>query len=233
MLLSAAAPSPAPAQATVRRARLVADLAGGGGDAQVRVEYRLVPGGGPAAPARVEVLAFGPASVEGFLVDGAAGTPGEGAAAPAVPVPLATEAGSMRAGTLALPPADPRSGEVAVALVYRVAGAVERSGAGVRVRLPVLVLDLPPEPGGGPRFEASVRLPAGWSVSGGFPTGLAEGPDGAWEVRLPVVPSLVSLRGRSDGAWRPGLPEALDVLALAVLLAFGLVGWRHLRRVAA
>lgn len=218
-LLVVAAPLPAAAQApVVRSARLMAEVSAGGTDAEVRIEYTVAGGRQDAAPVRVELLGFGPAAVDSVRVEG------QGRA-----IRLAPEAGSMRAGTFSLPPARTDAEEVGVSLAYRVAGAVERSGPHVRVRVPVLVLDLPPAPGGGPVFHGSVRLPDTWSVSGAFPTGLAAGGEGSWEMDLSVVPALVSLRGRSDGAWRPGLPQALDALALVLLLGFGLVGWRHLR----
>lgn len=221
-LLVVAAPLPAAAQApAVRFARLTADVSAVGTDAEVRIEYTVAPGGQDADALRVELLGFGPAAVDSVRVEA------DGRA-----IRLAPETGSMRADTFALPPARPDEEEVGVSLTYRVAGAVERSGHDVRVRVPVLVLDLPPAPGGGPVFHGSVRLPDTWSVSGAFPTGLAETEKGRWEVDLSVVPALVSLRGRSDGAWRPGLPQALDALALVLLLGFGLVGWRHLREMA-
>lgn len=205
----------------MRSARLTTEISAGGTDAEVRIEYTVARGRQDADPVRVELLGFGPAAVDsvGVEADGRA-------------IRLAPEAGSMRAGTFTLPPARTDAEEVRVSLAYRVAGAVERSGPDVRVRVPVLVLDLPPAPGGGPVFHGSVRLPDTWSVSGAFPTGLASDGEGSWEVDLPVVPALVSLRGRSDGAWRPGLPQALDALALVLLLGFGLVGWRHLRELA-
>ncbi|MBW3535494.1 MAG: hypothetical protein KY453_09810 [Gemmatimonadetes bacterium] len=236
-------------QASVRSARLFAVVAEGGTDVEVRVDYRVALEGPAPAGLRLEILGFGPASVERFGVEtpGAAGvrpppsapggspraaTADAGVPAPGT-LPLTTETGSMRTAVIPLAALAPASGEASFSLVYRVAGAVERSGPRVRVRLPILVVDLPPEPGASRIFDASVRLPEAWAVSGGFPTGLARTAGGTWEVRLPVVPALVSLRGRSDGAWRPGMPEALDALAAIVLVGFGLVGWRHLRKVAA
>lgn len=209
----------------VRSARLTAEVPPSGADAEVRIEYRVALKGA-AAPLRLEILGMGPASVDRFRVETAEGTEGD-------PFALALERGSMRATTLPVPAPVPGSDEVTLSLAYRVTGAVERSGPGVRVRLPVLVLDLPPEAGGARIFRASVRLPDEWALSGGFPSGLVSASGGAWEVDLAAVPALVSLRGRSDGGWRPGLLEALDALAVMVVLGFGFVGWRHLRTLAA
>lgn len=211
----------------VRAARLTAEVGEGGTNAEVRVEYAL-SGMDPAGDSvRLELLGFGPALADSVRVEGA------GQVGPGGVIPLAPETGSMRAATLPPSMLAPAGGGATLAFSYRVTGAVERSGADVRIRLPVLVVDFPPEQGGGPLFHASVRLPEGWSVSGGFPSGPVRTAGGVWETDLAVVPALVSLRGRSDGAWRPGLPQVLDALALLVLAAFGVVGWRHLREVAA
>lgn len=226
LLVLAGAPPAVAGQAVVRSARLTAEVPARGADAEVRIEYTVALEGAAAGPLRLEVLRMGPASVERFRVETAGG-------AEDGPFALSPERGNMRAATLPLSAPAPGSDEIALSLVYRVAGAVERSGPGVRLRLPVLVLDLPPEAGGARIFGASVRLPEEWSLSGGFPSGLATTSCGVWEVDLAAVPALVSLRGRSDGAWRPGLLEALDALAVMVILGFGLVGWRHLRAVAA
>lgn len=212
----------------VRAARLTAEVGADGTDADVRVEYVLSGTDAAVESLPLEVLGVGPASVDSVRVEGAGRVAGPGGA-----IPLAPGSGSMRAATLPRSALALAADGATVTLTYRVTGAVERSGAAVRIRLPVLVVDLPPEQGGGPVFHASVRIPEGWSVSGGFPSGLAGTAEGAWETDLAVVPALVSLRGRSDGAWRPGLPEVLDVLALVVIFGFGLVGWRHLRDVAA
>lgn len=223
---TARASAEADAPSVVRSARLVVEVPPEGMDVEVRIDYTVLAGEERAGPLRLEVLGFGPTSVETVRVEPLRMEADAGA------VRLIPESGSMRAGELRLPTVASGADAVAFSFVYRVAGAVERSGADVRVRVPVVVLDLPPEQGGSPVFHASVRLPEEWSVSGGFPTGLAPTPEGPWEVNLRVVPALVSLRGRSDGTRRLGLPETLDALALIIILGFGLVGWRHLRAAA-
>jgi hypothetical protein len=67
-------------------------------------------------------------------------------------------------------------------------------------------------------------------VAEAFPTGLrpTDTPD-VWAVELAVVPAVLSLRARTDGRWRPGLPALLDVAAVLVVVAFSVVGLRHLR----
>jgi hypothetical protein len=39
---------------------------------------------------------------------------------------------------------------------------------------------------------------------------------------------MVSVRGRSDGTWRPGVNLIVEILAGAFLLGFAFLGWRHL-----
>ncbi|MEQ9569188.1 MAG: hypothetical protein RLN75_03270 [Longimicrobiales bacterium] len=216
-LLTGPAPSAGAAQeppaVTVLAARMRAAIDPVSGRAEVRIAYTV--SGRPSTPIRIEGLDFGPATVRAVRLEGTTG-----------PLALDPESGHLRATEL---PAAPVGDSVVV--TYTVEGAVQADGADVRLRLPVVVLDLPPYTADGPVFRAIIDVPDEWAVSGAFPTGLARTPDGAWQVDLAVVPSLVSLRGRTDGAWRPGLPGVLDALALDVLLAFGLAGARHLRGV--
>lgn len=192
-------------------ARLTAEVVEGSAAVEVRIAYEL--DGAPDGPVRLEALGFGAATAESVEVEGVA-----------APITLAAESGSMRAATVDAP-ADGR-----LLLRYRVPAAVEIDGPVVRVRLPVVVVDLPPATAGGPVFESSLEIPREWSVSESFPTGLRL-VDGALTGELAVVPSVVSVRGRTDGAWRPGLATTFDGLALLILVGFGVVGWRHLRGV--
>ncbi len=120
--------------------------------------------------------------------------------------------------------------EARVVAAYEVPAAVSGRGAAVRGHVPLLSLDLPPEAASPGLFRAEIHLPPGWTVTEGFPTGMTPaGAPGTYAVDLAVVPALIGFRARSDGAWRPGLPLALDVVALVALLAFSALGWRHLR----
>lgn len=202
-----------PPTPTVAAARLSAAVDPATGRADVTIAYGVSDGA--ATSVRIEALDFGPAAVREVRLEGVGS-----------PVVLDAESGRLRAAEL--PVASPGDSMV---VTYTVEGAVEGGGADVRLRVPVVVVDLPPHTADGPVFHAVIDVPDGWAVSGSFPTGLSETADGAWEVDLAVVPSLVSLRARTDGIWRPGLPVVLDGLALVVLLAFGLFGVRHLRGV--
>ena len=118
-----------------------------------------------------------------------------------------------------------------VELSYRVDGAVVDEGGRLRAWIPVLT-GPPAAAGAEGGFTARLRLPEGWMVSEGFPSGLRPDDDGSWSVGLQVAPSMVGFRGRSDGRWRPSLPLMVDLLTVLVLCGFSTVGWRHLSGVA-
>lgn len=202
-----------PPTPTVAAARLSAAVDPATGRADVTIAYGVSDGA--ARSVRIEALDFGPAAVREVRLEGVGS-----------PVVLDAESGRLRAAEL--PVASPGD---SIVVSYTVDGAVQGEGADVRLRVPVVVVDFPPHTADGPVFHAVIDVPDGWAVSGSFPTGLSETADGTWEVDLAVVPSLVSLRARTDGIWRPGLPVVLDGLALVALLAFGLFGVRHLRGV--
>ena len=211
---------PASAQITVQSARLYADLSRDDGGAEVRVEYVLDLRGTPEL--RFELLGFGSASADEFWL-------GEQRAD--TRIELEAETGSMRTAAFT-PSLAETSGPYHLVAHYRIAEAVELGGKDVLVRVPVLSIAVPPADGVSDLFRAELRLPPEWSIAEGFPTGLEANDEGAYTVALQVVPSLVSARGRTDGTRRPGLPLVIDLLTAAILLAFGFVGWRHLKRAA-
>ncbi|MEQ9399535.1 MAG: hypothetical protein RJQ04_10275 [Longimicrobiales bacterium] len=205
-----------PPAGTVRSARVVADLTAGDGSADVTVEYRI--GGvarGDTLPGRV--LAFGDSRISDLTVGGR-------------PVPLAAGSGVASTASVVVS-SRTGSGDAVVILRYVVAEAAARSGPARRFQVPVLTLDRPPEASQPGLFVAEFRVPRGWSVMEGFPTTLAGDPDrpGVYVATLPVVPSVLGLRARTDGVWRPGLPTLFDGLALLVLIGFFWAAWRHIR----
>jgi hypothetical protein len=107
--------------------------------------------------------------------------------------------------------------------------AVRDESGALRARIPVLSVSLPPATDSGDVFWAAVTVPESWTVAEGFPTGFREREPGVFAVALPVVPSVVSLRGRTDGAWRPGVQLIVNLLVAAILVGFGLAGWRRFR----
>jgi hypothetical protein len=205
----------------VQSARLYADLSPDDGGAEVRIEYVLEVHGTPEL--RFELLGFGSASADAFwLGEDRTGTR----------IELDPRTGSMRAADFTLSLAETSEPYHLVAH-YWIAEAVQLDGADVLVRVPVLSIAFPPVDGVSDLFRAELSLPLAWSVTEGFPTGLEANNEGVYTVSLPVVPSMVSARGRTDGMWRPGLPLLIDLLTAVVILAFSFLGWRHLARVAA
>ncbi len=210
------APGSAHAQVAVRSVHMVADLTGGDGGARVRVEYVLAPD--TAREVGATALELAGARMENVHLerDGA---------------PLAIGRPRPLAGVVRLPvTAGPDPTARGVVAAYAVTGAVRADGPRVRAHVPVLSVDLPPEAASPGLFRAEVRVPPGWRVAEGFPTGLrATDTPGVYAVELAVVPAVVSFRARSDGRWRPGLPAVLDALAVLVIVGSSVIGWRHLR----
>lgn len=208
------AAAPASCQ-VVRSARVVADFTRGDGSASVEIEY-VLERLGDTVSVPVSLLDFGGAAAADIRV-GAQETP--------VDVPVVH--GVARGGTLRV---DRVAGDGGVTVRYRVPAGVSRDGGALRGHVPVLTVDLPPDEASPGLFQAELHLPPQWTVSEGFPTALAAtGEPGVYHVTLPVVPSVVSFRARSDGQWRPGLSLVLDVLGVSILVVFSLVGWRHLQ----
>ena len=215
VLIASGIPDASSAQPAVRSAHLSADI-GPEGEAAVSVEY-VLSGVRGLGEVEVALLGFDVATTETLrLPDGRA-------------LDLAPVSGSRRRATLALDGSD----HARVALTYRIETATRFDGGALRARIPVATVSLPSAADSGDVFHARIRVPTDWVVVEGFPTGLIEVEPDVFMTDLPVVPSMVSLRGRSDGAWRPGVKLLIDLLTLAILLVVGAVGWRHLREVAA
>ncbi len=192
-----------------------------GTDAQVILEVD-VDGAAEAAILPATILDFASARP----VDLAVGS--EGALAV-----LELDRGVARTGSLRVEPG-PTDGSWLVLATYRVRDAVAVRGSSLRAHVPVLSVDRPPTVAGPGFFRAELRIPPEWAVAEGFPSGIrATDRAGVYEVDLSVVPAVLSFRGRLDGAWRPGVPLVLDLLAGALLVMFSVVGFRHLRSVAA
>lgn len=210
--LLVAFPGTLQAQGVVRSAALTVDLTAGDGGAAVRLEYEMTLED-VAEAVTVELLV-----PEGIAVGDVFATGRER-------VVLWPASGVRRSAAVAVERS--AGNERRLVVEYRVDGAVREEGGAVHVRIPVLSVSLPPTESGDV-LQASVRVPAAWSVSERFPTGLREAEQGVYEASLPVVPSVVSLRGRTDGKWRPGLGLILEVLTAVILVGFGTASWRNL-----
>lgn len=195
------------------------DLRAGDGAARVTLDYE-VRGAQPGTTLPAELLLFPGTEVDSLSVGAAA-----------APTALRHGAGVTRLAEL------PVGGDApaAVRVRYRVAGAARVQGGAVIGRVPLLALDRPPGDAAPGLFRARLLVPDGWALAEGFPTGMrvAEGAPAVWEATLPVVPAVVRFRARTDGAWRPGMPLLLDAVALLGLVAFSVLGWRHMRAEAA
>jgi hypothetical protein len=205
--------SGAGAQATVRSARLEAELEGG--RATVRVEYVLA-GAAPGDTVGVSLLDFGAGLPQEISVGGA----GE-------PVRLgAAGSGAQRAR---LPLEAGATGEARLVAAYSVLVPDGRGAGALVARVPVLSVELPAEAARPGLFHAEVRVPEDWRIAEAFPTGLGSAGAGeALVVDLPVVPSVVTLRFRTDGAWGFPLPLALNLAVAACLAVVVYAGWRQL-----
>ena len=206
--------SAAGAQGTVQQARLQADLTGASGEATVRVEY-LLGGVAPGDSVPVSLLDFGLAIPFDLRV-------GEGAES----LSLSRLRGAARGGHARVEGTPDGQGRLVV--TYRVPVPTDSSGVVVS-HLPVLRADLPFEQARPGLWVAEVRVPPAWRVMEAFPTGLVpSGTAGALVGDLQVVPTVVTLRARPDGAWRPGLLLLLNLLAVGVVVFVTVAGWRHL-----
>jgi hypothetical protein len=206
----------------VESAQMEVDASVGDGAAQVTIHYTFVADGGGAlpldSPIPFELLGFGEATTESFTV-------GSGPA-----ISLAVTGGTHRSGEI-MPPSAVTGEALPIEVRYRVEQAVQLADGRVRGRIPTLTA--PPLVDEGSGFRAILVLPAQWSLVEGFPSGLRLNPSGQYEVSLPVVPAMIGFRGRTDGAWRPGIPLMVDLLMLTMLCGFAVFGWRHLSGVAA
>lgn len=212
-----ALPSLGAGQGSVHSAKMEADLAAEPGMAHIRIEYE-VDGVAPGGEVPVSLVDFGTIRVEGFRI----GVEG-------IPALLGEEYGAVRRGSWAVEAGT--DGRALLRVAYRVPVSDADASGPFTVHLPVVNVGLVPEGARPGLFEAEVKVPGAWSVTEGFPTGLAAAPDaGVYGVALAVVPSVVTLRGRADGRGSFGLPLILDLFAGVVLLITAAVGWRHLRK---
>jgi len=217
--------------------RVSVDLTAGDGSAVVTVGW-LLTGADSEAPlpgdesVPLALLAFGDADVEDVVRDGSE------------TIVLWPTSGSRRTATVR-PPFDSDDGLLVMRFSYRVASAVEVEGDRARARVPLLTgppivagdasaADLAAIVAAGvgvAGFSAEVRLPDGWVIADGFPSGLRRTESGVYTVALPAAPAMIGFRARTDGRWSPGVPFLIDVLTLVLLLGFAAFGWRHLQRV--
>jgi hypothetical protein len=221
--LLCAAPAALAAQAgQLRTARLTAEVDGDG--ARVEAVYRVaVPPGAREVPLR-GLAVFGTRLEAVRAVVGGV----------EVPVDLDAARAPLLTGAVPLGPLAPGDSVLSLALAYRVAGAVERDGGRFSVALPVLFVDWRPADAPADGFVAETGFPADHRVVESFPTVprgyREEGGRARYRLALQVVPTFVSYRGSVGRAPRVGPEVAIDVAAVALLLALGGASWVALRR---
>lgn len=205
--------------ARIASVAMTAAVAPGQTGVEVRLEYRL--DGDPGTlegPVRIHALGIGDTEVGDLrlLVPGSSIEPRA--------LTLTGGQGVVRSAVVDLAE---MGGDVLV-LSYRVSGALDLQDGAVRARLPLLILDLPQAGTTRSTFRAAISVPEWWRVAGTFPSGLRAATPGVWSGDLQVVPAFVSISARTDARWRPGLPWALDVATVLILVGVSFVGWRHL-----
>ena len=200
------------AQGHVHAATLRADLTGAEARVELTYELRGIGAGG---------------SVDVSLLDFGAAGAGDVRVGPSrIPLTLTRAQGAARGGSV--PVEQGADGLGRISFAYAVPLPDGESGALV-AHLPVITVDLPPEEARPGLFQAELSVPDGWRVTEGFPTGMARGGGaGSLEAQLQLVPSVVTVRARTDGSRRPGLLFFLDVVATAGLVLFSVAGWRHI-----
>lgn len=121
-----------------------------------------------------------------------------------------------------------------LSLAYELPGD-GRSGSGmIDLRVPLLLVDWPPDEAREGMFSARISLPAGYTVVERFPTvPLVEtsvpGGRTAVELSLPAIPSMLRLRARR-GAARLTFAARVDVAVVLGLFALATLAWMAFRR---
>lgn len=212
-----AAQEPRPAATWATAGAEIAIRVSPDGTAAVRLDYLFVPSQPgavppPSATIPLTVLGFGDVTVREVMVDGA-------------PLVLWPTSGSRREAVVR-PPVSSTDDAVPVTIEYRLPNAARIEGEDVALRVPLVTGPAPVD--GGDGFTASLDVPEAWRMGDGFPSRLRPDDGGTWRATLPVVPSVVRLDGRTDGAMRVRLPLVVDIVTVGLLLAFALYGWRHL-----
>lgn len=117
---------------------------------------------------------------------------------------------------------------------YQVDGAWSGSGDRYRVTLPLIVVPWAPEEARPETFAAEIIVPERLSIYGTFPTGVLQpattNGQSHYRLGLQVVPSMLSLRASVGGPPLVTVTRVMDGFVVILLLAFGISGWRYLRR---
>jgi hypothetical protein len=134
-------------------------------------------------------------------------------------------------GAVVLPPG--RTGRIELILTYFVTSGFEGDDP-YRIRIPILAVGWPAAEALPGVFQAEALLAANLKVFESFPSGLVTnsgqaGSVGRFQLDLPAIPALISLRATSGDVAFGGLIQILDGLVLLALATTAVVGFRYLR----
>jgi hypothetical protein len=194
----------------ILEARLEA-VVDGGRDVAVRLAYRI-------GALEVDRVAFSALQIDGVAIDELSAFSAE------TPLSLSLDprSGPKLEGSIILP-----ENTSALELRYVVRGGAEPTEDGLRVRLPCAVLDLKLKDTRSGLFSSAIELPAGLSVTDGFPSNPVA-TDGRYRWELPLVPAFVSFRA-SRGTVLLTPPRVATAAVVVLLLGMGLVGIQKAR----
>jgi hypothetical protein len=227
LLVGGAIPLPTRGQeveGSLTEARVTAELTAVEAPIAIVAEFRVERGEG-TGEIPFTVIRFGDTEISDMLgtLDGAP-----------VPIRFRSGASSQSSGTLSLAGDGTTSGPRVVRFEYRVEGAWSGSGDRYRVTLPLIVVPWAPEEARPETFAADIIVPESLSLYGSFPTGelqpATSGGRSHYRLSLQVVPSVLTLRASVGGPPLLTVTRVMDGFVILLLLAFGIFGWRYLRR---
>lgn len=227
LLVGGAVPLPTRGQeveGTLTEARVTAELTVAEAPVVIVAEFRVEPGEG-TGEIPFTVIRFGDTEILDIhgMLDGEP-----------VPVLLTTDSSSQSRGALRLSNDGRNTGTHLVRFEYRVGGAWSGSGDRYRVTLPLIVVPWAPEEARPETFSAHIVVPESLGLYGSFPTAelkpTASGGRSHYRLGLQVVPSVLTLRTSVGGPPFLTVPRVMDGVVILLLLAFGIFGWRYLRR---
>lgn len=150
------------------------------------------------------------------------------------PVRIDATAPPLLSGAVEIPAGSVADGTLSLALLYQISRPFMPEQDRFDLAVPIPIPDRPPVGAPERLFVAEVRLPPGFALVERFPTvpvvRRMEGEVPVYELSLPVVPSLLRVRGRSGPPPLVTFGQALDIGVIGALLILGLVGWRLVRR---
>ena len=116
-------------------------------------------------------------------------------------------------------------------LLYAVRDDTGAAGERRSVRIPVVLVESEPPASAPDVFSARITVPDGWSVLGGFPSGLSIAPsfEGTLvEASLPVLPRTIDLDLTRGDLGLLGRTSPLEAGAMLLIVCAGAWGWRRL-----